>query len=136
MARKKSTIFLWTFKCLWIASLKSWKGKPSGKNLSEGKRVQSAHTLQSIYSLLWVHRSSIANEKILKSTHTNIMNNLLECHSWLSCHLIISAWHQYYRSSEAYVYKRILGEMCLFYELLHLSSLDKSSCNSSVVTSE
>ena len=34
------------------------------------------------------------------------------------------------------MYKRILGGMCLFHELRHLYSLDKSSCNSSVVTSE
>ena len=80
--RKKSTVFLWTFKCLWIASLKPCKGKPNGKNLNERKRVQLAYILQSIYSLSWVHRSSIVNEKVPMLTHTNIMNNLLDC---LSC---------------------------------------------------
>ena len=34
------------------------------------------------------------------------------------------------------MYKRILGGMCLFHELQHLYLLDKSSCNSNVVTSE
>jgi hypothetical protein len=34
------------------------------------------------------------------------------------------------------VYKRIFGEMCLLHELLNLCLLDKSSCNSNVVTSE
>ena len=131
--RKKSTVFLWTFKCLWIVSLKPCKGKPSRKNLSKGKRVQSAHIVQSIYSPSWVHRSSIVNEKVLMSTHANIMNNLLEC---LSCHLIKFAWHQHHSSSRAYVYKRILGKICLLHELRHLCSLNKSSCNNSVVTNE
>ena len=34
------------------------------------------------------------------------------------------------------MYKIIFGEMCSLHELLHLYSLDKSSCNSSVVISE
>ena len=97
-----------------------------GKNPSEWNRVQSTHILQNVYSPSWVHRSSIVNEKILKSTHANIMNNLLECRSWLSCHLIVSAWHQYHSSSGAY----------LFHELWHLCSLDKSSCDNSVVINE
>ena len=97
--RKKSTVFLWTFKCFWIASLKPCKGKSSGIQLSKGKRVQLAHILQSIYSPSWVHRSSSVNEKVLMSTHANIMNNLLYC---LSCHMTISAWHQYHLSSGEY----------------------------------
>jgi hypothetical protein len=116
--------------------IKTLQRKTQWEKLSEGKKVQSTYILQNVYSPSWVHRSSIVNEKILKSIHASIMNNLLECRSWLSCHLIVSAWHQYYRSSRAYVYKRILGKMCLFHELRHLCSLDKSSCNSSVVTSE
>ena len=90
------------------------------KNLSEEKRVQSAHILQSIYSPLWVCRSLIVNEKIFMVTHANIMNNLLEC---LSCHLIVSAWHQYHTLLELICIKEFLVRCVCFmncYIFVHL----------------
>ena len=45
---KKSSIFLHSFWCLLIVPF--CKGKPSGRNLSEGKRVKLAHIPLSFYS--------------------------------------------------------------------------------------
>jgi DNA-binding transcriptional MocR family regulator len=46
--RKKSTVFLYLFEYVRIASLKPCKQNPVGKNLSEEKKVQLAHILQKI----------------------------------------------------------------------------------------
>lgn len=74
--RKNSTVFLWTFKCLWMASLKPWKGKSNEKKPKQRKKskISTCH----VKLLLPLIRTW----KIFRSMHANTVHHFLKCCSW------------------------------------------------------